>query len=73
MIDVTCEITLQESGRAESVVRPLTHAIVFVVNGFTQLAINAVDRERLLIGPWMNEYIITLSGDSLDLMTKHFK
>ena len=59
--EVTCQVSLEESGRDSGLGLIETHTIVFLL-GMQDFKIDSVDKERLLIGPWLSEYIVTLSG-----------
>ena len=71
---VTCHVSLQEGGRLTNYDQaPSTHTIKVLLS-FEALTIAAVDRPRLLVGPWVAEHIVDIDEpSSVALIEQNFK
>ena len=49
-----------------------THTITYLLK-LDEFSINAVDKDKLLIGPWFAQLLLTFEGDLLSLVTDQFK
>lgn len=73
LLTIECTLALEESNRelpGYSATRSSTvpHRIVFIPDS-DLIAIDAVDKPRLLIGPWLSQIELSVSGMTLDLLS----
>ena len=65
---MSCEVALTEGNRSVPLSLHETHTLIYLLK-LESFAISAVDKNRLLIGPWFAQLLLTLEGDSLSLVT----